>query len=103
VHQRELHGGRVSMRGECWLFAFLCMNGSFMVVEFLCGVSVGPWLRGGGFSQLPSAGTSTVDHPLGSPSLLALGLLSGLLSSLLCSAFGLDFGSLWFASGFALL
>jgi hypothetical protein len=27
------------------------------------------WPRGTGFSQLPSAVTSTVDHPLGSPSL----------------------------------
>jgi hypothetical protein len=29
-----------------------------------------PWPRGTGFSQLPSAVITTVDHPLGSPSLL---------------------------------
>jgi hypothetical protein len=30
------------------------------------------WSRGSGFPQLPSAVISTVDHPLGSPSLLIL-------------------------------
>jgi hypothetical protein len=31
----------VSVQKQRRLFAFLCINGSFMVVEFLCGVSVG--------------------------------------------------------------
>jgi hypothetical protein len=30
------------------------------------------WPRGGGFPQLPSASISPVDHPLGSPSLIAI-------------------------------
>jgi hypothetical protein len=37
--------------------------------HLLCMLSICCWLRGTVFSQLPSAVTSTVDHPSGSPSL----------------------------------